>query len=241
MHQMTLSPATSSTARSQGRALRRVQLLAPLAADRPWKPPTSSSLAEEGVSARSSSSRRRTIRTLGLRQLRHDQVVGGVDQILDLIRRDRPVEGKGVPAVLADIGHLGRSALIAVDQQIGSFTVTTLQANRRLIFSRAQEGEDLVANLGDDIALPRLVLPGAWFGEAVVKPSRYARHSVRIHPHNVATQLVICCAPASPDFSGWNWVDQSGPSSTAATKRSPQCSVHVTRSRKVEGSRVRTP
>ena len=28
-------------------------------------------------------------------------------------------------------------------------------------------------------------------------------------------------APASPDFSGWNWVAESGPFSTAATKRSP--------------------
>ena len=28
-------------------------------------------------------------------------------------------------------------------------------------------------------------------------------------------------APASPDFSGWNWVALSGPFSTAATNRSP--------------------
>src|SRR5829696_6493346 len=38
MHQMTLSPAIGYAS---------IQLLAPLAADRPWKPPTSSSLADE--------------------------------------------------------------------------------------------------------------------------------------------------------------------------------------------------
>ena len=35
----------------------------------------------------------------------------------------------------------------------------------------------------------------------------------------IATQLRSSCAPASPDFSGWNWVADSGPFSTAATKR----------------------
>ena len=41
-------------------------------------------------------------------------------------------------------------------------------------------------------------------------------------------------APASPDFSGWNWVAAEGPFSTAATKRSPPCSAQVT-----SGARVR--
>ena len=45
----------------------------------------------------------------------------------------------------------------------------------------------------------------------------------------LATQLAISRAPASPDFSGWNWVDHTGPSSTAATNRSPPCSAQVTR------------
>ncbi len=35
-------------------------------------------------------------------------------------------------------------------------------------------------------------------------------------------------APASPDFSGWNWVAHSGPFSTAATNRSPPCVAQVT-------------
>ena len=38
-------------------------------------------------------------------------------------------------------------------------------------------------------------------------------------------------APASPDFSGWNWVAGSGPFSTAATNRSPPCSAQVTSGR----------
>jgi hypothetical protein len=45
--------------------------------------------------------------------------------------------------------------------------------------------------------------------------------------YNVAIQLRNSCAPASPDFSGWNWVAHSGPFSTAATNGSP-CSAQVT-------------
>src|SRR3954454_8807221 len=42
-----------------------------------------------------------------------------------------------------------------------------------------------------------------------------------------ATQFSSRAAPASPDFSGWNWVALSGPFSTAATNGSP-CSVRDT-------------
>jgi len=45
--------------------------------------------------------------------------------------------------------------------------------------------------------------------------------------YNVSTQCLKTSAPASPDFSGWNWVADSGPFSTAATKRSPPCSAQV--------------
>src|SRR5699024_10988628 len=50
----------------------------------------------------------------------------------------------------------------------------------------------------------------------------------RAPPGSVATQLASSRAPTSPDFSGWNWVAESGPSSTAATNRSPPCSAQVT-------------
>lgn len=43
----------------------------------------------------------------------------------------------------------------------------------------------------------------------------------------VSSQLVSSAAPASPLFSGWNWVADSGPFSTPATNRSP-CSAQVT-------------
>ena len=42
------------------------------------------------------------------------------------------------------------------------------------------------------------------------------------------TQRASSSAPASPDFSGWNWVADSGPFSTAAMNRSPSCSAQVT-------------
>src|SRR5690606_2462970 len=44
----------------------------------------------------------------------------------------------------------------------------------------------------------------------------------------VAIQWDSNAAPASPDFSGWNWVAARGPFSTAATN-GPPCSAHVTR------------
>src|SRR5215470_5532459 len=42
-----------------------------------------------------------------------------------------------------------------------------------------------------------------------------------IRHDNAFTQFRSSSAPASPDFSGWNWVTLSGPCSTAATKSSP--------------------
>ena len=56
----------------------------------------------------------------------------------------------------------------------------------------------------------------------------------------VATQLAISRPPATPDFSGWNWVDHRGPCSTAATNRSPPCSAQVT-SRPSTSASSRTP
>lgn len=47
------------------------------------------------------------------------------------------------------------------------------------------------------------------------------------HYTNVSSQLRRRRAPASPDFSGWNWVAHSGPFSTAETKGVPYV-VHVT-------------
>ena len=45
--------------------------------------------------------------------------------------------------------------------------------------------------------------------------------------HSDSTQFRSRWAPASPDFSGWNWVAHSGPFSTAATNGAP-CSAQVT-------------
>ena len=46
--------------------------------------------------------------------------------------------------------------------------------------------------------------------------------------HSVPRQLASSAAPASPDFSGWNWVADSVPRSAAAANRSP-CSVQEMR------------
>src|SRR5690606_35902086 len=47
--------------------------------------------------------------------------------------------------------------------------------------------------------------------------------------HRVVSQLRSSSAPASPDFSGWNWVALSGPFSTAAANRVSPCVAHVVR------------
>src|SRR5207247_2615726 len=58
------------------------------------------------------------------------------------------------------------------------------------------------------------------------------RHAGPLQPDDqdlrADTQLCRRVAPASPDFSGWNWVAASGPFSTAETKRSPPYSVQPT-------------
>ena len=41
------------------------------------------------------------------------------------------------------------------------------------------------------------------------------------HGHRPRTQFSSRCSPASPDFSGWNWVAVRGPFSTAATNFAP--------------------
>ncbi len=46
-------------------------------------------------------------------------------------------------------------------------------------------------------------------------------HLYRAHLYRVSIQLVRSWAPASPDFSGWNWVAHRAPFSTAATKGLP--------------------
>ena len=69
--------------------------------------------------------------------------------------------------MLADVGRLGRRSAIAIQQQIGSFAIATLQTNRATV---AQEREDLVSNLGDDITFPRLVLPRTRLREAIAEP-----------------------------------------------------------------------
>ena len=81
------------------------------------------------------------------RQLRHDEVVRGVDQVLDLVGRNGPIQGEGVPAVLADVGHLAGGTLIAVEQEVGGFAVTALQADPRLVSALPRKAKILSPTL----------------------------------------------------------------------------------------------
>jgi len=121
--------------------------------------------------------RRALCRTLGLRQLRNDEAVRGVDQVLDLIGRNRPVQGEGVPAVLTDVGHLAGNTRITRQQEIGGFPIANTSADRRVA---AQESKNLVTHLGDEITFPGLVLPGARFGETIVAPLRPSYHVMNL-------------------------------------------------------------
>jgi hypothetical protein len=100
-------------------------------------------------------------------ELGHDQVVGGVDQLAQLVvvdgGADSGVQLDAVPAVLADVGAAGDRVGEALAQLGGLVGVATaLDAEA----AAAEEGEDLAADLGDQVALPRLVLDPrrAWPG-----------------------------------------------------------------------------
>ena len=80
----------------------------------------------------------------------------------------------------------------------------------------------LVAYLGRPVTTGVAAVDRAQFERVVPTPGES-----RPVQRRVATQFANTTAPASPDFSGWNWVAASVPSSTAATNRSP-CSAHVT-------------
>src|SRR6476469_8379471 len=105
------------------------------------------------------------------RQSADDVLVGGVDGLQHLLVGDGPADPERVPAIPADVcrdGHLPGVALTPLPRRLG--VPTALQAHSpgaAVRTGRAQEGEDLVGDLGDEVAVPRLVLPGARLGQAV--------------------------------------------------------------------------
>ena len=131
------------------------------------------------------------LRSLALRQLGDDQLVRDVDQPGDLVVRDAAVEQEVVPTVLPDIGALPRRSGIALKPDVGSLPVTALQPDagrgiRNGTVHRAEEGEDLVANLGHHVAFPGFVLPRTGLGEAVIQPSVLLRHLASLSPTNLS-------------------------------------------------------
>src|SRR5205823_7159347 len=56
-------------------------------------------------------------------------------------------------------------------------------------------------------------------------PGNCAGQAGRQRPHSEPTPLASSAAPASPDFSGWNWVAHSAPHSTAAANAPPWTAV----------------
>ncbi len=74
--------------------------------------------------------------------------------------------------------------------------------------------------------LHRVAVAGLGAGFALDQPYRLAvghvdRGQQGERHRRVSSQLDSRVAPASPDFSGWNWVAASSPSSTAAANGSP--------------------
>src|SRR6202012_3062290 len=69
-----------------------------------------------------------------------------------------------------------------------------------------------VAGLGAGLALEK---PDGLTVGHVDRGQQGERHQIPL------SQLDSRVAPASPDFSGWNWVEDSRPSSTAAANGSP--------------------
>ena len=77
--------------------------------------------------------------------------------------------------------------------------------------------------------LHRVAVAGLGAGRAVHQPDRLAAGHVHrgqqgqrgVAHRIISSQLASSAAPASPDFSGWNWVAHSGPFSTTAMNGSP--------------------
>ncbi len=75
-------------------------------------------------------------------------------------------------------------------------------------------------------SLERVAVAGLAARRALDQPYRLAaghvhRGQQRQAHRSISSQLASSAEPASPDFSGWNWVAHSGPFSTAATNGSP--------------------
>src|SRR4029077_4635990 len=106
-------------------------------------------------------------RAVLLRQLGHHGVIGGVDGLKQLIVGDRAAGPQAVPAGPADVGHDG--GVIGITQQpfVGQLAVRAAFQPHRGGLRRPQEREDLGADLHDDVALPRLVRPGAGLAQAI--------------------------------------------------------------------------
>src|SRR4051794_36223940 len=104
-----------------------------------------------------------SFRALRAGQPGDDIRVGRVDGLLELTRGDGPAEVEGVPPVPADVGHHPCVARIALEPLVGRVAIApALEADRGTgPVGRAVEREDLAADLGDQVALPWFVLPGA--------------------------------------------------------------------------------
>ena len=141
-----------------------------------------------------------------------------VDRLLDgeVVRVGDPKVGarESLPGCLdhrrvrVDADH-GRSSARDLRCQLAGAATEVQDGLARLWIQPVQE----LCSVGRDECEVPVVLPGVpALGHAV----------------NPFTQVSSSVAPASPDFSGWNWVADNAPFSTAAMKRSPSCSVQLT-------------
>ncbi len=87
-----------------------------------------------------------------------------------------------------------------------------------------------VGGLGAGLAVHQadgLPVPDVDGGQQFQPVARHVHGFLALSAHRDSIQFFSSCAPASPDFSGWNWVAHSGPFSTAETNRSA-CAVQLT-------------
>src|SRR5207247_845717 len=106
-------------------------------------------------------------RALALRQLADDRLVRRIDRLVQLVVGYRAADLQRVPTGPAYVGHHLGVPRVPLEPLVGHLAVRAAFHADGL--AGADEREYLAADLGDDVAFPRFVLPRARLLEAVLQ------------------------------------------------------------------------
>src|SRR6266487_2598999 len=137
-----------------------------------------------------------TARAVLLRQPGDHRVIGGVDGLTEFVVGNRAAGLQGVPARAPDVSHHRSIVRVAQQPLVGHLSGGATLESDRGARPRPEKGEDLAADLHDDVVLPRLVLPGAGLGQAVgeqLLPCHADRKSTRLNSSHPSISYAVFC------------------------------------------------